>query len=202
MNMSCGSHLPPVRGRVRPMTMEEEHAEAHTRQKRPGSLRIGFGCMGLNFGYGTASARRTAIALIREAVDRGVTFFDTAEVYGPFTNEEMVGEALAPVRDQRRDRHQIRLRASIPRRESNRGLNSRPEHIRTACGGVAEAARRGGNRPPLSASRRSERADRGCCRRGEGPDRGGQGQAFWPLRAGRPNRPARACSAAGHGAAE
>ena len=55
--------------------------------------------MGLNFGYGTAVSKAEGIALIRAAVDRGVTFFDTAEVYGPFTNEEMVGEALAPVRD-------------------------------------------------------------------------------------------------------
>jgi len=57
---------------------------------------IGFGCMGLNFGYATSVIREDGIALIRAAVERGVTFFDTAEVYGPFTNEEMVGEALAP----------------------------------------------------------------------------------------------------------
>ena len=55
---------------------------------------IGFGCMGLNFGYGPALGKDEAIALIRAAVERGVTFFDTAEVYGPFTNEEIVGEAL------------------------------------------------------------------------------------------------------------
>ena len=60
---------------------------------------IGFGCMGLNFGYATSLSKDEGIALIRAAVERGVTFFDTAEVYGPFTNEEMVGEALAPFRD-------------------------------------------------------------------------------------------------------
>ena len=60
---------------------------------------IGLGCMGMSFGYGPAKDRQEMIALIRAAVDRGVTFFDTAEVYGPFTNEELVGEALAPVRD-------------------------------------------------------------------------------------------------------
>jgi aryl-alcohol dehydrogenase-like predicted oxidoreductase len=60
---------------------------------------IGFGCMGLNFGYATSLSKDDGIALIRAAVERGVTFFDTAEVYGPFTNEEMVGEALAPFRD-------------------------------------------------------------------------------------------------------
>src|SRR4051795_11768973 len=61
---------------------------------------IGFGCMGLNFGYGSALSREESVALIRAAAERGVTFFDTAEIYGPFTNEELVGEALEPVRDQ------------------------------------------------------------------------------------------------------
>ena len=60
---------------------------------------FGLGCMGLSHGYGPATDRPQAIALIRAAVDRGVTFFDTAEVYGPYLNEEVVGEALAPVRD-------------------------------------------------------------------------------------------------------
>ena len=61
---------------------------------------IGLGCMGLSFGYGPAVDKQEGISLIRAAVERGVTFFDTAEVYGPFTNEELVGEALAPFRDQ------------------------------------------------------------------------------------------------------
>ena len=61
---------------------------------------IGFGCMGLSFGYGPAVDRQHGIAIIRAAVERGVTFFDTAEVYGPFTNEDLVGEALAPFRNQ------------------------------------------------------------------------------------------------------
>src|ERR1700710_561518 len=60
---------------------------------------LGLGCMGLNFGYGPATDKTEAIALIRAAVELGVTFFDTAEAYGPFTNEEVVGEALAPFRD-------------------------------------------------------------------------------------------------------
>ena len=59
---------------------------------------IGLGCMGLSHAYGTAPDKQHGISLIRTAVDRGVTFFDTAEIYGPFTNEEVVGEALAPVR--------------------------------------------------------------------------------------------------------
>ena len=57
---------------------------------------IGLGCMGMSFGYGPASDKQEMIALLRTAVDRGITFFDTAEAYGPFTNEELVGEALAP----------------------------------------------------------------------------------------------------------
>src|ERR1700761_3344546 len=61
---------------------------------------IGLGCMGLSFGYGPATDRKTGIELIRAAFERGVTFFDTAEAYGPFTNEELVGEAVAPFRDQ------------------------------------------------------------------------------------------------------
>jgi aryl-alcohol dehydrogenase-like predicted oxidoreductase len=61
---------------------------------------LGFGCMGLSFGYGPATSRDDGIAILRAAVDRGVTFFDTAEAYGPFANEELVGEALGPVRDQ------------------------------------------------------------------------------------------------------
>src|SRR5439155_3750562 len=61
---------------------------------------LGLGCMGMSFGYGPAGDRQEMISLIRTAVERGVTFFDTAEVYGPFTNEELVGEALAPLRKQ------------------------------------------------------------------------------------------------------
>ena len=61
---------------------------------------LGLGCMGMSFGYGPAPEKTAMIALIRAAVERGVTFFDTAEVYGPFTNEELVGEALAPFREQ------------------------------------------------------------------------------------------------------
>ena len=61
---------------------------------------LGLGCMGMSYGYGPAADRQEMIALIRSAVERGITFFDTAQVYGGFTNEELVGEALAPVRDQ------------------------------------------------------------------------------------------------------
>jgi aryl-alcohol dehydrogenase-like predicted oxidoreductase len=100
---------------------------------------IGLGCMGLSFGYGPAVDKAEGIALIRAAVDRGVTFFDTAEVYGPFTNEELVGEALAPFRDQVviATKFGFDLDPNLdPRGMKGRpGLNSRPEHIRDAVEG-------------------------------------------------------------------
>ncbi len=94
---------------------------------------IGLGCMGLSHAYGQPVEKRQGIALIRAAVDRGVTFFDTAEVYGPFTNEELVGEALAPVRD--RVVIATKFGFIIDPKAEQRGLDSRPEHIRQ----VAEA---------------------------------------------------------------
>jgi len=88
---------------------------------------IGFGCMGLNFSYDHSLSREESIRLIRQAVERGVTLFDTAEIYGPFTNEEIVGEALAPVRDK------VVIATKFGFNVENgkmAGLNSRPEHIR------------------------------------------------------------------------
>src|SRR6059058_4042185 len=93
---------------------------------------IGFGCMGLNFSYGSKLSKEEGITLIRAALERGVTFFDTAEVYGPFTNDEMVGEALRPVRDQVVIATKFGF-AIDPQTRENRGLDSRPEHIREVC---------------------------------------------------------------------
>src|SRR5438105_10993099 len=96
---------------------------------------LGFGCMGLSFGYGPAIEKSEGIKVIRAAVDLGVTFFDTAEVYGPFTNEELVGEALAPARDR------VVIATKFGWKIENgkqAGLDSRPEHIRE----VAEASLR------------------------------------------------------------
>ena len=93
---------------------------------------IGFGCMGLNFGYASSLTREEGINLIRAAVERGITFFDTAEVYGPFTNEEMVGEALRPVREQVVIATKFGF-AIDPKTRENRSLDSRPEHIREVC---------------------------------------------------------------------
>src|SRR5579859_3362698 len=96
---------------------------------------LGFGCMGLSYGYGPAIEKQRAIDVIRTAVERGVTFFDTAEAYGPFTNEELIGEALAPHREQ------VVLATKFgfdiaPDGQRRQGLNSRPEHIKQ----VAEAS--------------------------------------------------------------
>ncbi|HYX68940.1 MAG TPA: aldo/keto reductase [Terriglobales bacterium] len=94
---------------------------------------IGFGCMGMSSGYGPAADKKEMIALVRAAVERGVIFFDTAEVYGPFINEELVGEALAPLRDQ------VVLATKFGfkiEKGKQAGLDSRPQHIRQ----VAEAS--------------------------------------------------------------
>src|SRR6185503_14477268 len=96
---------------------------------------IGLGCMGMSFGLGPAMDKKEGIALIRAAVERGVTFFDTAEVYGPFTNEELVGEALAPFRDQVVIATKFGFKID-PSTGKSVGTDSRPDHIKE----VAEAS--------------------------------------------------------------
>lgn len=91
---------------------------------------LGFGCMGLSFGYGPPLEKTAAVGVIRAAVEQGVTLFDTAEVYGPFSNEELVGEALAPFRGQVKIATKFGFR--IDRDGKQAGLDSRPEHIRDA----------------------------------------------------------------------
>jgi aryl-alcohol dehydrogenase-like predicted oxidoreductase len=95
---------------------------------------LGLGCMGLSFGYGPAVDKKDGIALIRAAVERGVTFFDTAEVYGPYTNEELVGEALAPLRDQLVIATKFGFKID-PSTGKQAGLDSRPEHIKEVAEG-------------------------------------------------------------------
>src|SRR2546430_2767166 len=97
---------------------------------------LGLGCMGLSYGYGPAVDQRQGISLVRSAVDLGVTFFDTAEAYGPYTNEELLGEALAPVRDQVVIATKFRVRLGADGKMQ--GEDSRPEHIRE----VADASLR------------------------------------------------------------
>ena len=91
---------------------------------------LGFGCMGLNFSYGHALSNEASVKLIRQAVDRGVTFFDTAEVYGPYTNEEIVGAALRPVRDQVVIATKFGFNIVDGKMA---GMNSRPDQIRKVC---------------------------------------------------------------------
>jgi aryl-alcohol dehydrogenase-like predicted oxidoreductase len=99
---------------------------------------IGLGCMGMSFGYGPPKDKKEMISLIRSAVERGVTFFDTAEVYGPFTNEELVGEALSPFRGQVVTATKFGFDTKVDPRGTKGApvLNSRPEHIKE----VAEAS--------------------------------------------------------------
>ncbi len=99
---------------------------------------IGLGCMGMSFGYGPAGDKREMISVVRAAVERGVTFFDTAEVYGPYTNEELVGEALLPFREQVVIATKFGWEANPNDGGKWNALNSRPEHIRQ----VAEASLR------------------------------------------------------------
>jgi aryl-alcohol dehydrogenase-like predicted oxidoreductase len=97
---------------------------------------IGFGCMGMTSAYGPPGDRQHMIALTRAAVERGVTFFDTAEAYGPFANEELVGEALAPVRERVVIATKFGFDIDLKTGERRGGVNSRPEHIKA----VAEAS--------------------------------------------------------------
>src|SRR5271165_954619 len=121
--------------------MRETDSEGETMQKRKlgkSNLEvsaIGLGCMGMSFGYGPAKDKQEMIPVIRAAVERGVTFFDTAEVYGPFTNEELVGEALARFREQVVIATKFGFKLD-PHSGKQAGLDSRPEHIKE----VAEAS--------------------------------------------------------------
>ena len=126
---------------------------------------IGLGCMGLSFGYGPAVETSEAVSLIRHAVDRGVTLFDTAEVYGPFANEAVVGEALAPVRDRVVIATKFGFDTDTATPEHRRGLNSRPDHIRTVVEGMLQRLR---TDRPMEARKLSRRRSAVMC----GPVRG------------------------------
>lgn len=102
---------------------------------------LGYGCMGLSFGYGTRTETAEAVAVIRHAVELGVTFFDTAEVYGPFLNEKVVGEALEPNRDEVAIATKFGFDIDPETGENLSGLNSRPEHIKRAVEGMLRRLR-------------------------------------------------------------
>jgi aryl-alcohol dehydrogenase-like predicted oxidoreductase len=115
----------------------ERNSTMHMRELGRSGLRvsaIGLGCMGISFSYATKLSKDEGVALIRAAVERGVTFFDTAEVYGPFENEEVVGEALRPFRDRVVIATKFGFDIDLQTRE-NRGVSSRPERIRQAVDG-------------------------------------------------------------------
>ena len=114
---------------------------------------IGLGCMGMSQSYGLPASPQDMIALIRAAVERGVTFFDTAEAYGPYKNEELVGEALAPVRDQ--VVIATKFGHAFGKDFSQLGLDSRPEHIRQVAEASLQAPADRPDRPVLPAPRRS-----------------------------------------------
>src|SRR5438067_2745833 len=102
---------------------------------------VGLGCMGMSFSYGPAADKKEMIALLRSAVERGVTFFDTAEVYGPFTNEELVGDALAPVREQVVIATKFGFKLRPEGAPGWVGLDSRPEHIKQVAEGSLKRLR-------------------------------------------------------------
>lgn len=159
---------------------------------------LGFGCMGLSFGYGPATAKGDAIKVIRAAYDGGVTFFDTAEAYGPFTNEELVGEALAAVRDKVVIATKFGFEGGIP----SQGLNSKPERIRA----VAEASLKRLNVDAIDLLYQ-HRVDPkvpiedGCGHR-KRPHPGRKGQALRYVGGWRREHSPRTCCATGRGTAE
>ena len=163
---------------------------------------LGLGCMGMSFGYGPAADKQEMIALIRAAVERGVTFFDTAEVYGPFTNEELVGRSPGARPGPGGDRHQVRVQDRL--RDGQ-------------AGGPGQPARAHQGRSPRPRSSGSGRTPSTCSTStGSIPSvpiedvagavkdliRAGQGPALRPLGGGRADDPPRPCGPAGHGPAE
>ena len=158
---------------------------------------LGFGCMG----YGQPPDKQGLISLIRAAVERGVTFFDTAEAYGPFRNEELVGEALAPFRDEVVIATKFGWDIDPETGEHHGGSTAGPITIRDASRHAATPADRS-YRPALPAPGRSRRAYRGRRGHREGSDPAGQGRAL-RLVGGRPaDHSPGACGAAGRGAAK
>src|SRR6266850_6540295 len=143
-NPACGAPAParfgpPLRRRRWPLYRCASREGSMQKRKLGNSnlevSALGLGCMGMSFGYGPAGDKQEMISVIRAAVERGVTFFDTAEVYGPFTNEELVGEALAPFREQAVIATKFGFKLD-PNTGKQAGLDSRPEHIKE----VAEAS--------------------------------------------------------------
>jgi len=164
---------------------------------------IGLGCMGMSFGLGPAADKQDMISLIRKAVEPGVTFFDTAEAHGPFTNEELVGEALAPVRD----KVVIATKFGFDLSGTNKlpgaaGRSSRPENIKQMV--EASLKRLQVETIDLLYQRRSTPTcpSKTWPGHGQGTDAAGQGEAFRNVRSRRPNHPPRPRRSTGHRASK
>jgi aryl-alcohol dehydrogenase-like predicted oxidoreductase len=143
---------------------------------------IGLGCMRASAGHGpVAGTKQERIAVLRGAVDRGITLFDTAQVYGPFVNEELVGEALAPVRDQVVVSTKFGFQFDTAGDPHPTGLNSRPEYIKVTVEASLKRLRVATIDLLYQHRVDSECADRGCGRCGKGSHRAGQGQALRPF---------------------
>src|ERR1700716_4070927 len=123
---NCGRLFPCQGGTMKKRKLGKSNLEVSA---------LGLGCMGMSFGLGPAIDKKDGISLMRAAVERGVTFFDTAEVYGPFTNEELVGEALAPLREQVVIATKFGFDIDAETGQRRGGVNSRPEHIKQAAEG-------------------------------------------------------------------
>ena len=163
---------------------------------------IGLGCMSMTGGYSDKPDRQEMISLIRAAVDRGVTFFDTAEIYGPYANEELVGEALAPYRGQVVIATKFGVGHRSRRAQAQRAGDEPSRGHQAGRRGLAAAARGRRHRPLLPAPGRPGGADRGRRRRGQGAHRGRQGEALRHVRGGRRDDPPRARGPAGDGRPE
>jgi aryl-alcohol dehydrogenase-like predicted oxidoreductase len=127
-------------------SLKEVAGESNMQKRKLGKSNLevsalGLGCMGMSFSYGPAGDKQEMITLLRAAVDRGITFFDTAEVYGPYTNEELVGEALSPLRDQLVIATKFGFKLNPDGSPGWQGLDSRPEHIKEAAEGSLKRLR-------------------------------------------------------------
>ena len=166
------------------------------RTRKLGTLEVsemGAGCMSISANYGPPADRNQGIQVIRAAYEKGVTFFDTAEVYGPFTNEDLVGEALAAVPRQGRHRDQVRLRPRSRRPQQPAGAHQEGGR------GLAQASQDRPHRSLVPASGRSQSADRRRGGRDQGSDQAGKGLALRPVRGEREDHSPSACRAAGDG---
>ena len=142
---------------------------------------VGLGCMGMSWSYSPIPDRNAMLDLLRAAVDRGVTFFDTAEVYGPHTNEELVGEALAPFRGEVVIATKFGWAPGAEGETRWSRLNSRPEHIQRAVEGSLARLKVEAIDLYLPAPRRPRCPDRGCRRSRQGSDPAGQSETLRPV---------------------